>query len=69
MSSLPRFGLAPLTRQFAADARGGVSPAKVPDAILVGGTISMTGHFAPEVAPFKKLMEHWAEMGNTKGGN
>ena len=47
---------------------GGVTPAKAPDAILVGGTISMTGHFAPEAAPLKKLMENWAEMVNTKGG-
>ena len=67
-SLLPRFGLVPGALPFAAVARGGSSQATAPDAILIGGTISMTGPFAPEVAPFKKLMENWAEMVNAKGG-
>ncbi|HLC43341.1 MAG TPA: amino acid ABC transporter substrate-binding protein [Methylomirabilota bacterium] len=65
---LPRFGLVPVALPFAADARGGGAQAAAPDAILVGGTISMTGPFGPDVAPFKKLMESWAEMVNAKGG-
>ncbi len=42
--------------------------AKAPDAILVGATIAATGPFSSEVAPFKKMMEQWAEMVNAKGG-
>ena len=65
---ISHLGLVPLTRQFAAGATGGISQAKAPDAVLAGGTISMTGSFAAEAAPFKKMMENWAEMVNAKGG-
>jgi branched-chain amino acid transport system substrate-binding protein len=46
----------------------GSTQAKAPDAILVGATIAATGPFSGEVAPFKKMMETWAEMVNAKGG-
>jgi branched-chain amino acid transport system substrate-binding protein len=45
-----------------------LSQAKRPPAVLVGATISMTGPFSSEVAPFKKIMETWAETVNGKGG-
>jgi branched-chain amino acid transport system substrate-binding protein len=66
--ALHNFGLVPGAVRFAADARGGGSQAKAPDAILVGGTISMTGSFASEASRLRKLMENWAEMVNMKGG-
>jgi len=46
----------------------GLAQTKAPAAILVGATIAMTGPFSSEVAPFKKLMETWADMVNAKGG-
>ena len=45
-----------------------LSQVKAPAAILVGVTVSITGPFSSEVAPFKKMMETWAEMVNAKGG-
>src|SRR5262249_9817010 len=45
-----------------------LSQVKAPAAILVGATVSITGPFSSEVAPFKKMMETWAEMVNAKGG-
>ncbi len=54
------FGLGP--------AREASTQAKAPDAILVGATLAITGPASSEVAPFKKMMENWAEMVNAKGG-
>src|SRR5262245_18451441 len=45
-----------------------LSQVKAPAAIVVGATVSVTGPFSSEVAPFKKMMETWAEMVNAKGG-
>ncbi len=42
--------------------------ADVPEAIVIGATVSQSGHFSSEVGPFKRLMETWAEMVNEKGG-
>ena len=53
---------------LAGPTREALSQAKAPDAILVGATIAATGPFSSEVAPFKKMMESWAEMVNAKGG-
>ncbi len=53
---------------LAGPTREALSQAKAPDAILVGATIAATGPFSSEVAPFKKMMENWAEMVNAKGG-
>jgi len=39
-----------------------------PDAIVVGATVSQSGHFSSEVGPFKRLMDAWAEMVNKDGG-
>ncbi len=39
-----------------------------PDAILIGATVSQTGHFSSEVGPFKRLMESWADLVNKQGG-
>ncbi len=39
-----------------------------PEAIVIGATVSQSGHFSSEVGPFKRLMETWAEMVNEKGG-
>jgi branched-chain amino acid transport system substrate-binding protein len=41
---------------------------KVPEAILIGGTIAQSGPMSAEVGPFKKMMDAWAEMVNGKGG-
>jgi hypothetical protein len=41
--------------------------ADVPEAIVIGATVSQSGHFSSEVGPFKRLMETWAEMVNEKG--
>lgn len=43
-------------------------PAVGQESILVGASLAMSGPFAEEVGPFKKLMETWAEMVNAKGG-
>lgn len=42
--------------------------AAAPDAIVVGATVSQSGHFSSEVGPFKRLMDAWAEMVNKDGG-
>lgn len=42
--------------------------ADVPEAIVIGATVSQSGHFSSEVGPFKRLMDAWAEMVNAKGG-
>lgn len=39
-----------------------------PKQILFGATVCMTGHFAPEVRTFKRLMDTWTQMVNEKGG-
>jgi branched-chain amino acid transport system substrate-binding protein len=41
---------------------------KVPEAILIGGTIAQSGPMSAEVGPFKKMMDAWAEMINQQGG-
>jgi branched-chain amino acid transport system substrate-binding protein len=46
----------------------GSVPVRAQEAILVGASLAMSGPFAEEVGPFKKLMETWAEMINAKGG-
>lgn len=46
----------------------GPAPAGAQEQILVGASLAMSGPFAEEVAPFKKLMEVWADMINAKGG-
>ena len=47
---------------------GVAGPAVAQESILVGASLAMSGPFAEEVGPFKKLMESWAEMVNAKGG-
>ncbi len=42
--------------------------ADVPDQILIGATVSQSGHFSSEIGPFKRLMEAWADIVNKKGG-
>ena len=42
--------------------------AAAPDAIVVGATVSQSGHFSSEVGPFKRLMDAWAEVVNKDGG-
>jgi branched-chain amino acid transport system substrate-binding protein len=42
--------------------------AEVPDAIVIGATVSQSGHFSSEVGPFKRLMETWADIVNKQGG-
>lgn len=42
--------------------------ADVPDAVVIGATVSQGGHFSSEVGPFKRLMDAWAELINEKGG-
>lgn len=37
---------------------------KMPEAVLIGGTIAQSGPMSAEVGPFKKMMEMWAEMVN-----
>ncbi|OGL03530.1 MAG: hypothetical protein A3I03_05165 [Candidatus Rokubacteria bacterium RIFCSPLOWO2_02_FULL_68_19] len=49
-------------------AREASTQAKAPDQILVGATLAITGPASSEVAPFKKMMEIWAESVNAKGG-
>jgi branched-chain amino acid transport system substrate-binding protein len=46
----------------------GATPAAGQESILVGASLAMSGPFAEEVGPFKKLMESWADMINAKGG-
>jgi branched-chain amino acid transport system substrate-binding protein len=41
---------------------------KVPEAILIGGTIAQSGPMSAEVGPFKKMMDVWADMINEQGG-
>jgi branched-chain amino acid transport system substrate-binding protein len=41
---------------------------KVPEAILIGGTIAQSGPMSAEVGPFKKMMDVWADMLNEQGG-
>jgi branched-chain amino acid transport system substrate-binding protein len=41
---------------------------KVPETILIGGTIAQSGPMSAEVGPFKKLMDVWAAMVNEQGG-
>ena len=47
---------------------GNLKAADVPDAILIGATVSQSGHFSSEIGPFKRLMEAWADIVNKKGG-
>ncbi len=42
--------------------------ADAPDAIVIGATVSQSGHFSSEIGPFKRLMEAWADIVNKKGG-
>lgn len=42
--------------------------ADAPDAVLIGATVSQTGHFSSEIGLFKRLMEAWAGMVNERGG-
>ena len=65
---LPALGLALAAVMLSGPGREASSQARVPDAILVGATISATGPNSAEVGPFKKMMENWAEMVNAKGG-
>jgi len=53
---------------LAVTAAMGPAPAAAQESILVGASLSMSGPFAEEVGPFKKLMDTWAEMINAKGG-
>lgn len=46
----------------------GLAQQKAPEVILIGATVAQTGPFAAEVAPFKKMMDVWADMVNQKGG-
>jgi branched-chain amino acid transport system substrate-binding protein len=41
---------------------------KVPEAILIGGTVAQSGPMSAEVGPFKKMMDVWADMINEQGG-
>jgi branched-chain amino acid transport system substrate-binding protein len=41
---------------------------KVPEAILIGGTIAQSGPMSAEVGPFKRIMDAWAGMVNERGG-
>jgi branched-chain amino acid transport system substrate-binding protein len=41
---------------------------KLPEAILIGGTIAQSGPMSAEVGPFKKMMDVWADMINAQGG-
>ena len=45
-----------------------IMAADVPDAIVIGATVSQSGHFSSEIGPFKRLMEAWADIVNKKGG-
>ncbi len=47
---------------------GPISFAQGPKEIIIGGTISKTGRFAGEVAPFDKLAYNWAKVINEAGG-
>jgi len=53
---------------LAVAAATGPAPAAAQESILVGASLSMSGPFAEEVGPFKKLMDTWADMINAKGG-
>jgi branched-chain amino acid transport system substrate-binding protein len=44
------------------------SCAEPPKEILIGATVSMSGKFSTEIGPFKKLMEAYAAIINTRGG-
>jgi branched-chain amino acid transport system substrate-binding protein len=39
-----------------------------PDAVVIGATVSKSGHFSTEVGPFTRLMEAWADLVNEEGG-
>jgi len=39
-----------------------------PKEIVIGATVSQSGHFSSEVGPFKRLMEAWADLVNKQGG-
>jgi branched-chain amino acid transport system substrate-binding protein len=41
---------------------------KLPEAILIGGTIAQSGPMSAEVGPFKKMMDVWADTINAQGG-
>lgn len=45
-----------------------VFAAETPTAIVIGATVSQSGHFSSEVGPFKQLMEAWADRINKQGG-
>ena len=47
---------------------GGPAQAQVPSEILIGGTISKSGPFAAEVAPFDELAHNWAKIINEREG-
>jgi branched-chain amino acid transport system substrate-binding protein len=40
----------------------------VPREIRIGATVSETGHFSSEIGPFRRLLNAWADIVNTKGG-
>lgn len=42
--------------------------AEVPEAIIIGASVSQSGHFSSEVGPFKQLMDAWADIVNKQGG-
>ena len=42
--------------------------ADAPEAIVIGATVSQSGHFSSEIGPFKRLMAAWAAIVNKKGG-
>jgi branched-chain amino acid transport system substrate-binding protein len=44
------------------------SCAESPKEIRIGATVSMSGKFSTEIGPFKKLMEAYAAIINTRGG-
>jgi len=53
---------------FVTMALPGKTKAEGKSEILIGGTISQSGHFASDVKPWPKLMDTWAEMINERGG-
>ena len=67
-STLFAMSLVLVSLSLASAASVSLAQAKVPPAILVGATISLTGPFSSEVAPLRKMMETWAQMVNAKGG-
>lgn len=40
----------------------------IPKEILIGATVSQSGHFSSEIGPFERLMKAWADIVNADGG-